>query len=743
MATWAVDWSGVDFLGDGAGGGAYSNTYKFYGDGNPVNVQQPGTPAPGIYITFADAAFGEVRINGKKADYNPMGAAICLYLSNFDYATETEVNVMNMENTEARWTFYVYNANAFTPEPTEYGIVGDFNSWSADANGVVFNTTLDANVLKATTAEFTTGQWGFKVRKGTGWDNLYGCTNPISTGVAATLDADHNIHIGQEQNNVTLHNVTFTITLDGEGNATTLKVDADENINIADFVDEYMMVGDWQGWKFEDEYHPLKFTYVGENTYTASIDRIQGEWKIVKNNSWTNALGGGGTDLGIGVYNLYKGGDNTAFASGHVIRNATFTLVIANDGNATITVAGTDIEEHSFGLVGVFQGWDAANAPLFEEQADGTFTYDNAAFPGGSMFKVSIDKTWTCFLSQSGVTTLDNGEAYTCAKANNDNNFKIGEEGKTYEAHFVLTPANDGASATLTVVYFEDADYTELTQDTHSVKILAYHMYGTNDYTLKVKSEETIDGLGGSFWHVNGVGTEMRSSMTQVDEHTLAFNVTSTSAPNIYTPLYVMMPGEVNFGTITLNWVEVGTPAFKVTTEDTEFYSLYLDHAVTVPANVTAYTGKIEGETLKLTAVEGTIPANTGVVFKTTEAGVASFKTAADVAAIENNDIKGVAVDTAISSIEVNGGTLLVLGVVNDKVGFALPTTETLAANKAYVVVPASSPAKTLRLVVEGESTGITSAVAESNNAIYNIAGQRVEKAGKGLFIINGKKVLK
>lgn len=127
MSMMAVDWSGINFLGDGAQGGALNNKYKLTGDGNPVNVQQPGTPKPGIYVTFADAAFGEVRIAGALADYNPMGAAICIYLDNF-VQQETEVQVMNSSNTAVRWTFYVYYADGTTgggeeggetPEPEE------------------------------------------------------------------------------------------------------------------------------------------------------------------------------------------------------------------------------------------------------------------------------------------------------------------------------------------------------------------------------------------------------------------------------------------------------------------------------------------------------------------------------------------------------------------------------------------------------------------------------------------------
>ena len=45
----------------------------------------------------------------------------------------------------------------------------------------------------------------------------------------------------------------------------------------------------------------------------------------------------------------------------------------------------------------------------------------------------------------------------------------------------------------------------------------------------------------------------------------------------------------------------------------------------------------------------------------------------------------------------------------------------------------------------ENPTTGISTVVVNNNqsNAIYNLAGQRVNKAQKGLFIVNGKKVVK
>ena len=46
--------------------------------------------------------------------------------------------------------------------------------------------------------------------------------------------------------------------------------------------------------------------------------------------------------------------------------------------------------------------------------------------------------------------------------------------------------------------------------------------------------------------------------------------------------------------------------------------------------------------------------------------------------------------------------------------------------------------------IIKAGGTGITSITADSlNDTIYNLNGQKVEKATKGLYIINGKKVIK
>ena len=340
-----------------------------------------------------------------------------------------------------------------------YIVTGDYNSWSLSENCITF-VEADGGYA-ATAAEFTTGQWGFKIIKNPavdGWTYQYGINEPIATGTDYTLKwiedgQGNNIYLGAENNNVTLHNVKFEFYPGSDNTLDYFRITADEVITVGEpgeKVDEYMMVGTWQGWSFEN--NPLKFESQGEGVYTASIDEIYGDWKIVKNNSWTDALGGGGMNMQPGnTYNLYKGGDNTGFAAGVVLRNGKFTLTILEDGNATLFVEGSTAIEHSYGLVGSFQGWNTGNAAFLEQQSDGSWTTDIESFPGGQMFKVSIDKTWECFLAQDAPTQLTFGSAYTCARGNNDNNFTIGEEGNNYNVHVVLVVADDEQSAELTI----------------------------------------------------------------------------------------------------------------------------------------------------------------------------------------------------------------------------------------------------------------------------------------------------
>ena len=104
------DWSTIDWAGDGAGGGAYSNKYKFYSeDGSLVNIQKPDFASkPGLYVSFGGVV-SDCSLDG----YDIQGAGIIVHLDNFTKkVTEFTVTQGNKES-----TCYVYYADG-TEEPT-------------------------------------------------------------------------------------------------------------------------------------------------------------------------------------------------------------------------------------------------------------------------------------------------------------------------------------------------------------------------------------------------------------------------------------------------------------------------------------------------------------------------------------------------------------------------------------------------------------------------------------------------
>lgn len=104
----------------------------------------------------------------------------------------------------------------------------------------------------------------------------------------------------------------------------------------------------------------------------------------------------------------------------------------------------------------------------------------------------------------------------------------------------------------------------ELTNDDKSIK-LSCELYGTENYQVTIESESEISGLGGSFVTLSDGNHDLRDFLSiSDDKHTATISFSSTSAPYFYTPLYVMMPGEVSFGWPNdIEWGLCGSAADK------------------------------------------------------------------------------------------------------------------------------------------------------------------------------------
>ena len=183
----------------------------------------------------------------------------------------------------------------------------------------------------------------------------------------------------------------------------------------------------------------------------------------------------------------------------------------------------------------------------------------------------------------------------------------------------------------------------------------------------------------------------------------------------------------------------------------TGWSTLYLGLDATIPDGVTCYTiSSIANETATLTPIAtGTLPAHTGVIINATPNTQYAFRYKNSYGGSEgiSNLLEGSFNDTRISG----GG--YVLSILDGVVGLyaAKLTNGTFLnnANKAYLpasAVPASLQSNGLRFKVD-DNTNIeyqdtTLYYNQQPTIIYDLMGRRVEHMQKGIYIVNGRKVI-
>lgn len=148
--------------------------------------------------------------------------------------------------------------------------------------------------------------------------------------------------------------------------------------------------------------------------------------------------------------------------------------------------------------------------------------------------------------------------------------------------------------------------------------------------------------------------------------------------------------------------------------------------------------------TLDMTAVEGVVPANAGVVIKS-DSKAANIVLTANAKATENaligNQLVGTTEEIAFSNLTDK----LVFGVTaQNHVGFyAAGGSAALPANRAYLPTSVLGGVKAVAMNFGGNVTGINAVVKadKANAAIYDLTGRRVTRTVKGgLYIQNGSK---
>ena len=216
--------------------------------------------------------------------------------------------------------------------------------------------------------------------------------------------------------------------------------------------------------------------------------------------------------------------------------------------------------------------------------------------------------------------------------------------------------------------------------------------------------------------------------------------------------------GAVFLTSITIEWEQAGGATQEVTVNLANgFGTLYNANALTVPAGascgiVTGVTNDVLNVDYKYAAGQN-IPAKTPVLVKAPGKESVTFTTTTSTeTAPTDNLLKGADKDGEFTAEPNYYYYKLAYNDFNNKTDLGFYWGEanggafTMKAGKAYLAVKQDVAQGAQKFSLEGNATGIEAVeqANEANRVVYTLDGRRVmnEKLAKGLYIINGKKVL-
>ena len=179
----------------------------------------------------------------------------------------------------------------------------------------------------------------------------------------------------------------------------------------------------------------------------------------------------------------------------------------------------------------------------------------------------------------------------------------------------------------------------------------------------------------------------------------------------------------------------------------TNGFATYANHDVALDftgvSGLTAYTATVEGDVVTFTPATK-VPAGTGLLLKGATADVPVIASAD---AISENIFY--APTTAVASLNYDQDDYYnyILTSVGGNVGFYRANNNSVAVGKAYLRIAKSDGARQFTFIGldnDGETTGVADVknVNSDNENFYNLNGQRIVAPQKGLYIVNGKKVI-
>ena len=271
---------------------------------------------------------------------------------------------------------------------------------------------------------------------------------------------------------------------------------------------------------------------------------------------------------------------------------------------------------------------------------------------------------------------------------------------------------------------------------------------GANNALLSYAKGQYLGDMS-SDWSFEGVGSNGNTT-TFVQGATIGkIQIKPSSGRSLYgDKVRVDAAGEAN-NSGNYEWTIEEVTTLPVTITAAGYATFYAPVAVQIPEDVEAYyAAEADENYVSLTAIDGVIPANTGVILQG-EANTYNFNIVADVDAVADNKLAGTVASAYVTD------DAYVLSKQGEVVGmYKAAKNQQSGASwlnngfKAYLPANAVTTAESRFLVFnfgDDNTTAIEGIEAENtaDAVVYDLAGRRVQNAQKGVFIVNGKVVIK
>lgn len=400
------------------------------------------------------------------------------------------------------------------------------------------------------------------------------------------------------------------------------------------------------------------------------------------------------------------------------------------------------------GTDGVTIKYTTAGTRMFTKNQSGTVTFGDPDDTKTLVLQGSADRTENLILVEMGTLNLNNVKIKDATlKDNATSKFLINQAkaGQVNMKNVTFESCSGGASATCAIVgNTRNAD--------ESATIRPLYVDGTISFT---------NCSGKHFYLQNALRAQDDAKLIIADDIDIYIDNTSKWF-SAYNNNVLVKWSSANFGKVNvlndnlgLEWKSGGDcklrQAYKLTVGDAKAATLVLPFASAIPTGVSAY--KLSYDTGASAAVATsvlTLEANKPVLINTEETG----------------DFKFVSTSTSTTAVTGSGTVQEGALVGNYDEGFYAPVNSYILYKKdeklgfykvknadknkinpyrAYLTTGTLTSAPTLNIIFDGDVTGIDavkSGTANEDSRYYNLQGQQVARPTRGLYIVNGKKVI-